>query len=478
MIRQWEEWLRLGHFHSINNDAELQGLDLSSVPRNWAVKIAELLRRSNRSLDGMKVLAPVVREGRPTDEEILEYSQMLRLVGAAEEANHLLQRIDEKERPQVFLQRAANYVVEWEYQKAYLEAEKYLNAGAGDAYQRAVVRVNMAAALVFLHRFEAALSAIVSLREDCRKNDWARLAVNCDELEGQIAVLKKDFGLAEEVLGRAMGAAISDVTIDKYFVKKWLAIARAARTGDSSLIEDMRKETVEKQRWESLRDLDLYGLWAKFDQQVLEKVYFGTPYGSYRARIKIMYPSLPSEYHVNGRQANVLDLATGKSGNGQILRPGKNSHRLLSALLTDFYKPLKLGSLFGLIYPGENYDPATSDDRVQHVIMRARREFDEVGFNAAVVGGDGSYRLELGGDWCVRKNESIEAATKEQVIFAQFLVEYGEKAFRTKDLVRIAKVSPATGARIIKKLEEMKLIEASGQGKNTVYLPLVGRGYM
>ena len=475
LVGAWEEHLRKGQFHSIGRLLSEREFAVEPVPRSWALPIAKLLRRSRMEQSGLKLLLPLVRAtgvaGQATDSEIIEYCQQLQVIGAGNEAQFRLSRIDEQKTPEVLLQRAAQYVSQWNYREAIPLIERYLsvahNGIGSDVYQNTIVRVNLAAALVFVDDYDRAKRLIQELMEICSVNGWKRLLVNCYEFLVQMAYHQGHLELAQKTLEEALAVEVSDTTVDKLLLKKWSALIAAKISGAFSELESVKQQAQAQQSWETLRDIEFQSLKIQPSQAKIDRLYYGTSHFEYREKIRAAFPAVSDSYFINGRTQHCIDLENGQVDGQDALNPGKKVHQLLVALTCDFVRPIRIGTLFNQLYPHENFDPVASNNRVHQVISKARKQFEVLGIQGTIVEDENIYKIATHETWSIKKSMDVVRIDSTSVALRKLQQSFGGASFVTKDVIRILGLAPTSSFRLLKHLETEGVVEKIGQGKQT-----------
>ncbi len=358
-------------------------------PKEQARKIASLLRRVNDPEVALKVLNPVIRPTRKgaasaTDIDKVEYAASLVRVGSLFESRWILSHIDLTKIPQGNLIMAFSLFAEWKYAEAVPYLRAYVSNPKTDVYDRLVGFVNLAAALIRVKEFNEAGTIIQMLLVDTEQNH-PRLYANCLELLSQLCIFTKRFGDAEKSLRNADKVLKKSATLDVLFIEKWLAILGVMKNAsDKNAIKELqnlRTKSVKMNHWETIRECDKYLSIALHDKELFKKVYFGTPFEDYRKRLVLDFPEkveIPRNY--------TWDLNTGCSpkkefsifdatldGEPTDLKVGQAAHRMLQVFSTDFYRPFRIGSLFGALHPGEYFNPISSPAKVHQTVFRFRQ---------------------------------------------------------------------------------------------------------
>ena len=105
MIERWDQWICSGQTQQVANDFQALEIDLSKVPEDLRITMAEVLRRADLTNDAVRLLGPRVRGEIPfkksSDLEVIEYCNGLRKMGLGNEAFIRLINIDPEKTPEV-----------------------------------------------------------------------------------------------------------------------------------------------------------------------------------------------------------------------------------------------------------------------------------------------------------------------------------------------------------------------------------------
>jgi hypothetical protein len=340
-------------------------------------------------------------------------------------------------------------------------------------YVRAVGLVNLLAAYVTLeHRGEAART-LMELETITTKNNYVRLQANICELGAQLFIQNGDLAQAGQSLRRAADILGTNQTRDQLWIKKWGAVLQSIKSNSGRALREFRKEAVLRKHWESVRESDFYSLKINFDRERFEYLMSGTPYPAYRQRVlRHLGQTLDKSYFSSGDMSgNLMDLQ-----NGQVILHGKTVsmppllHKLTGALMSDFYRPLPMGSLFGKLFPGEHFNIFHSPDRVYQAVYRCRSWFAENGVPMAIHEDSGSYsishdrRLTVLIPYNGRVLSGMESMLRQAGQLAP-----KNKPIRAGELLGPLGISAATATRFLNWAVENGFAVRSGQGRGTRY---------
>jgi hypothetical protein len=190
------------------------------------------------------------------------------------------------------------------------------------------------------------------------------------------------------------------------FIEKWrliveISLNRATESDVHNFLQDCRR----LENSQSDRDVMFHWALQTRDQQMMQKVYVGTPFKDYRRVIASEVPELSELATVawNGsffeHQWESRFEVSRKSSSGISL--SKNELRLMKALLEDFFEAKSVGSVFESLFPDEFLDPEFSLGKTYKVIQRLNRKFSIVGVGFNVNNDSLKYNLVIPEGWMV-----------------------------------------------------------------------------
>jgi tetratricopeptide (TPR) repeat protein len=379
----------------------LSQVNLAGVPRILRQSLAKTCRRVDLVSHGLRLLQPIIRNEKlqiepATPGEISEYSVLLSRNGSRQEAISLLEKVKADVTPEASLYLAYCHISNWDYGKATGLLELFLKSAADD-YSKLIARVNLIAAYLAVSQMDSAEELLATTIPLAESAGAARLVGNCYELRARLFLHRGNFSESRADLDRSLKIFTGSQSYDRLFIDKWQAVMAALEQNSVDPLVEFRKQAVANKEWESVREVDLYIVKIQFEQRLLDYVLFGTPMESFRQRILTETNRRPSDHFVFGQSGHrCLDLKTGSMDQGDF-NSGKKMHRVITALVRDFYAPRNIGTLFAEICPDEYFDVNSSSRRVKQLLLRTRQWFKENKIPATIEQNDGSYRLAVEG---------------------------------------------------------------------------------
>ena len=406
LLQECEADLRAGQGQQVAK--RLAKLNSAKVPREYRLRLANICRRAGLIAVGLRLLSPVIHSetdrnnSDATSEELAEYAVLLQRSGALEEALSTLGRVDTDAVPAALLYRAFCRFNRWQYEEAIPDLKDYLKNPPSD-YMKIVGQVNLAAALLATDRIDEAQRTLAQVIESARAQGFSRLVGNSLEMRAQVHITKNDFAQAKSDLDEAMSLFGPEQTLDHLFVRKWKAVLASIESSSPLPLMEFRQAAQAQRDWESVREADLFALKIQFDKDKLDHLYFGTPFGSYRERVRRKLGTAPEETsYIFGKPGSpTLDLLTGEIEGFPHLTAGGKVHQCLEILTRDFYRPISLGGLFAELFPWEYFEIDSSPNRVHQIIRRTRRWLEDARLPMEVIEDASHYSVRITGDFAL-----------------------------------------------------------------------------
>lgn len=461
-LEQLETLTRAGSFAPVVK--HLTEINTKKIPRVEIARYANLANRVDFARFTMRVLNPIVRgeEGLlvpANDAEKSEYADALRRMGLVGEAVQIFSEVDSVKHPVVLLRTALCLFNQWKYDEAIPHLEKYRKAVENDAYARRIATLNLAAAYVAERLDERALRLLKPLRNETKAANNQLLYMNTLELMTQVFVRLNAWNAVDDAMAEAAHVATDASTRYARYVRKWKSIADSLKSGVVS--QDLyacRAEAETNRDWETIRECDLYISHIARDRKLLEQLYFGTPYPSYRKRIlDLVGPDLPQQRdHLwyPGKAPSspraTIRLSLGAIENGEsALETGQVPHRLLILLCRDFYRPLTQGAAFSNLYAGEHFMQQGSTNRVCQSVRRLRAWLEEVAPGLEVEVVDGSYRLRGDGSVGIRVPREPLPLDVRPLEWHAVKLAVDKNLFSKRDVMRVQNCSDSAAKRLL-----------------------------
>ena len=237
--------------------------------------------------------------------------------------------------------------------------------------------------------------------------------------------------------------------MDYLYVMQWKAILSILKNpADAeavSRLRAVRAEALQKQYWESVRDCDRFEATSQGNESLMQQVYFGTPFPSFRRRLLEDFARstvLPSEYmwrlKSEAGTGPVFDFLVAEGDTPrQKLRAGLLMHRLLIVLSKDFYKPVRVAVLHHELHPEEFYNPVTSPPRVYEVVRRLREWFARRKLPLDIEQKSGFYALVATAPVSIRLRQSAMLGKRSESYLFKLKERFPQQPFSAIDVSRV-----------------------------------------
>ncbi len=380
-----------------------------SCDRNQLLEVARLARKLELHDFGIHLLRPIIRgRGRaapvkPKPDEIIEYAALLLRAGVHGEAAKLLAEVSdltasrsakstENDYPLLSLYQAHAEIYQWNYSEAIPHLQKFVESASVPEYQKMGGQLNLAAAHLFCDETVIARHIVDAILKTARASKWQNVLQCALELSAQIAIAAEDYVTAEEHLAEGKTLSTPD-SLNHLFIKKWFAVMNLRKVLASSRnksienilfdLDEVRTMARQHHHWETLRDCDFHQALLTRDSALLTRVYYLTPFRSYRERIlreSADWFILPKNFSYQIGSSNapkgddssqVFDLDSGGHVDSQErLKSGQLLHLLLQTVLQDGYRPASISCIFSRLFANEFYEPNRSMKKVSGAVTR------------------------------------------------------------------------------------------------------------
>ncbi len=461
----------------------LEGLRVSKIPRNRMSTVANLCRRVGLAELALKILKSVVRSSnsqvKAKANEVVVYAQALSSIGGSEEAIRLLNNdYILQEEPKASLYLAFAYFAQWDYQTALVHLENFLNRIEKGTYIYYIGQVNCVAALVTLARYKEAKEFLEPLIQDLDSRKHTVLAGNCRELLAQVFFNQNKLEKASILLDQALELLGDQKYPDALFVKKWQALIdlKKDRTSKEARkkIEWIRNKAREIDHFETLRDVDYHTSLIDGDRELFNRVYFGSPFAAYRQKMK-KSSKMPVDLSFRRNFSNLqakkyIEINSLIEGPEALFAKGSLYHRLLYQLSLDFYRPIRIPTLFSKLYSDEFFEPESSSQKMKMLISRLRKIIAPLGLKIEEKSGKG-YLLTADSKvgLIYRAIEKKPPSSRLHSRFKEICEHFSDQDFSCEDVSQFFDVSPRTAVRWLNEYCEQGMMEKIGVKKGVRY---------
>lgn len=480
LLRECEELVRQGR----DDEAQrrLRRVEPARVPRPLRLEFANLCRRCGLVAHGLRLLTPVIRPparggtGAPaTAAERCEYAMLLQRSGAVTEALAILEKIDPADDPRALLYQAFCHFNEWNYEAALPRLQSYLEHPMDD-YARLIARVNLVACLLTLRRFPEAEAEIARAFRLAEESGAERLRGNLHELRAQLHMARLRHPEARADLNEAQRRLGGIQNEDLLFVRKWKAVIELRETGARAPLEKFRADAERAGDWESAREARLFLLTGRHAADDVLELVIGTPFPGYRARILehlASLPELPARWRWGAAEGLALDLATGEltgPGAAGVRPPTAKCLHLIEALSQDLFRPQRLATLFGRLFPREHFDIFSSPQRVHQILARTRRWLAANRLPLDIVEEKGQFRLRKPERFALILPLAREPRENHQRLLQRLERDFREAPYFTgPEAAAVLGISQSRMKRVLAWGVSRNLLQRAGRGSGTTY---------
>ncbi len=463
--------------------ARVEALSKGDVPRQLLCKTARLALRVGAPMQAAHLLFPVVRGSAmlppsADDKEKIEYALALIRLGARPEGMALLSKLSPKSNPEVLLFQAFGFFSGWDYAAAIPLLKEYLQSTSLSPYQCRIGQTNLAASLVHERRHQEAEGVLSSLLID--KVDEERflhgfvLHLACEN-----AIYQSKWKEAESFLKRARECLKHSDKLMVFFLKKWQVVLDCLRERSSpkqiAAVLELRTEAERLKHWESIRDCDRLLALVQENQELFLKVYFGSPYESFRKQMLVdgAFPDkLPESYlwTPGDETGTVIDSSAGAVvGSKSGLRMGRLPHRLFSVICGDLYRPFSIGAIHSELYPRTHFDPESSPAKIHVVKTTLRAWFKNNRIPLEISSMRGFLHLKAMGPVSVRLYER-QNTDRKSLLLQKIKEQFRAQSFSARAVTNVVDLSKRSVIRLLSDAKSEGLVTEFGRGKLRRYL--------
>ncbi len=483
---QIHDWIVRGHGGRARG--ALESVSIRTLPRRDRPVFASLAWRSGLPELGLRALHALVRpsQRRPvaaSPAEKAEYGHCLVKYGAVEEGRALLAEVEPHSYPDVLFYRTSPLVAHWDYASSIPLLWQYLKTPQLDPYKRLVAEVNLAAAFVHEGEIRRATPLLRQLLYTSSLRGYRLMLGRVLELTGEALLTSRNWKGARRFLAEASERLKDTASVDAFIAQKFsafVAFASSAGQAGSAELGAVRAEAIRREHWETVRDCDRLQALHQKDPESLRRIYHGTPFPHYRARLLeesgLKPEDLGSDYRwfPAGRTkkqdpAPSLDLID-LTFRGKTLELKRDSlvHRLLLALSEDFYRPLRLAAVFNKVHPTLHFNPLTSPPSIYDAMTRCRAWAASHRLPLRIAEKGGFYWLETDPGVCLR----VPGAHREPGVGMKILAlrrAFPDHEFGIEEAAGFFATSTRTALRFVGEAVRSGTLRRVGKGRATRY---------
>lgn len=456
-----------------------------TIPREWAAPYSQLALRFRDSLQALKILHPIIRpentfNAPASAQETVAYAYALTNLGAVDESLEMLTKVNAEDEPEVLFQKSIALFKKWNYEDAAPFLVEFIQSDKITYYRRLVGKINLAAALVCLEKWEAAQALLIEIEQICKANKYNFLLGNCYELQAQVHLFSQRYDLAFVCIRQSLNFLENENGIYSLLARKWEAIGLCLSSPNESSLNKLREIRLQAKslsHWETMRECDLFE--AKFtnNAELFQKVIMGTPSESYRQRARKLFGSTLRavghyEFSISGALSDEViekhfdPYKKNSQGFGLYERP--YLLYLFEALTQDFYKPSHLGLLFRSLYPEEKFNPYTSPARVLRLLKNLDKWFLKAKVPLRVKFKSSEFQIISQQSISVIVRRGIEKSPEDAHLFV-LKQKFGDKPFSSGLVASSLGISKTTALKLLKQASKNGKLKFFAQGRESRY---------
>lgn len=464
-ISHIDHCIRKGLFHKATRSINKLLSEDPNVAFSSKVKIAGFYRRLGRPLAGFKLLKKDIDSETHQDsaEGLLEYGYCLIEAGDISQGRKALQSIT-KEKSDVFLlsQKILGYSFfpTWDFEKSLTFLAPLARDTDFDDYPNIVFYLNYCLALIQTRSFLDAERLVKKIRR-ATKSNHPHLYFNSLELNLQLLYLSDQLKEAEK-LSASIEIPQSMGGLSLLFMNKWKFLSQKHKSKKE--FNKICQQAIQLRSWEGLRDLSFEFAKSENNRSLLNKVYWGTPYLSYRKKFNRL--DIDRKRHITTKKSSIIDLSRFALNSTSILNEEKVC-RLLAALGNDFFSPKSLCEMHNYICPDEIFDPFSSPAKIRQLLKRTRRHFESTSCSSSIDYDGFGYSLNLQ-DCQLVVSHQTERIFQSSAAF--LLNQLRKKTFCSEDIVQLYSVPERTARHWLKQeLEAGRISLEKTEGRKKLY---------
>ncbi|MFM6929322.1 MAG: tetratricopeptide repeat protein [Bdellovibrio sp.] len=397
LLEASESLLRSGQLSKATEN--FKKIALSKISTTEVIHVAQLARRTGQISAGIKIMQRQLSQKHGIDRQSLEfkaeYANLLTLFGCVTEALDILTEVTIQSPPEALLAKAWCLFEVWEFSQAIPLLKKYVRVQKDD-YLCLAGSVNLAEAFLGAGDVESAIKFATKAISDAAKKSYTRLQANALHVRAQAYEQNRNLSLSDKDLTHALELIGNSRTSDAFLIHRQVAINEFLRLKKRSSLQTIKKMASDRGEFESLRLCDLKSLQVKFNNDLFNHLYIGSPYKQFRTQLSRQFPNgkLKKKIACGSKKGVLLDLSTPEmTFKGEVLEITPQLQRLLLSLLQDLYAPMRVGGLYSNSFPGTHYIANHSPMVVHQALKRLRQWFEENQIPLAIVCTNRKYRL-------------------------------------------------------------------------------------
>lgn len=488
-----DSYIQSGQF-SVANHLIMRQLDYPKrLHRQDLVILAEFAKRTGEFYLGLRLFKTLIEEKSGaiealSDVERILFASLQTRIGAPQKSIELLRPVADTV-DGALMTRAFAHVYMWEYSQSIPLFEKRLESVDPESYQYAIGQINLLAGQAFTlnhstpELFEKAFA-------NFKRGGWDLLMFNALEIMAGYSFNCGELDRASKFVFQASQIGIAkshhryQIFLDKWrFALKWMH--SSDRDGLLLDFQELSRRANEAGLWNTVREIYYLLSHILKNQEMMSYLHIGSPYSEYRKQIELrngwFQPQRNCQVNYNGQQPTRvfdMDQACEKTNRDCRLKPASISHRILKYLNYDFFKVMPKGELYYYLYPGQYFDPTSSNRKLYVGVQRLRKWLQkqsipiEVSIEKNRVSLAARAQQQYGFVITSETHQPAEKKTADRdfTLKVHCLRERAKKTEVTnKDLQQILKIQRSAATKFLRKGLEAGLFTKQRRGKEVLY---------
>ncbi len=436
-------------------------LVIKDVPTNKRAPLARLARRAGDFSLGVKLLNDnVFNRPQPDPQDLLEYIGCIRRLGLIHQSLQLLSRIE----PSIdaSINEAFCRIQLWDYKAASEVLGQLLDRPDLSPTQKNIVDINYIASLEAIDDLDQAGKLLDRFLPEV-KESYPHLYLNGLNLKGKVEFKRGEYDQCIKTLTEALESGGEKNFHYSLLVQKWLWLAKLYSGQQSPQDKDFKEfmQNVRKNKvWEILRDLDWRVGKLTSNEKLVNHSYFGSPFEPFKKMIREETgQKFNRTYTRQGRAESSDEAFDFMNAKSKAFPFGKDIHRLLLILCSDFYQPWTVFRIFTYLYPREIYDPSQSQNKVYRLIGRLEKVLKTINLQECLESTPEGYRLRPH----ERENflifDKMVFGSRESLMSYKLRLSGMENSFDAQDVRDALNLSQSQMYRVLNSLQEGGFIE-------------------
>ena len=310
------------------------------------------------------------------------------------------------------------------------------------------------------------------LSETRVQNDYPLIHAKILVLRAQIQLGLERLDEARTILMAAENILKHSSPAESLLIEKWNAVIDCKKSQNAASLLEFSKKAMTWGDYEMARTADFEILKMHFNEELFNRLYFGTPFMALRARIEKLKGQhmLPMrELSICSRQAPALDLRITAERLSDKRQKSVPPDVVLKALFSDLYAPLSLGRFFTELFPGERFHIQTSPQKINQALARTKKWLSERRLPIELEMNEVSVAARVKGQVCIYLSTRDTSSSTLAEMLGKLKSIFKEKPFTLQQCQRALDLPAPKCRNFLEKAEEAKLILRAFNANEILY---------